>query len=192
VAISEQVATGGQTSFTIAGGYNVGQLQIFANGVLLNSGDFTASNGTSVTVNRARIVGDVMRFHAVSGLFNNTSTVVFTAKEVAAAGPGQQTFTISGGYNVASIQVFLNRTALSSSDYTATNGTTIVLSAGLAATVLGGWILRVQSFENFALVGALPLSGGTITGDLNISGTIRQNSVSVQNIAIAAAVAFGI
>jgi hypothetical protein len=60
--IQEITATGGQTTFTITGGYTVGSLQVFANGVNLGGGDYTASNGTTVVVNIARTVGDVMRF----------------------------------------------------------------------------------------------------------------------------------
>ena len=63
--IQEITATGGQTTFTITGGYTVGSVQVFANGVNLGSGDFTASNGTTVVVVAPRNSGDVMRF--VSG-----------------------------------------------------------------------------------------------------------------------------
>jgi hypothetical protein len=63
--ILEVSATGGQTSFTITGGYTVGSLQVFANGINLGAGDFVASNGTTVVVNNPRNAGDIMRF--VSG-----------------------------------------------------------------------------------------------------------------------------
>jgi hypothetical protein len=60
--IQEITATGGQTTFTITGGYTVGSLQVFANGINLGGGDYTASNGTTVVVNNARKGGDIMRF----------------------------------------------------------------------------------------------------------------------------------
>jgi hypothetical protein len=63
--IQEVTASGGQTVFTVTGGYTVGTVQVFANGINLGSGDFTASNGTTVTVNNTRNAGDIMRF--VSG-----------------------------------------------------------------------------------------------------------------------------
>jgi hypothetical protein len=69
--IQEFSATGGQTTFTITGGYTVGTVQVFANGVALGSTDFTASNGTTVVVNTARNVGDVIR--TVTGI---TSTSI--------------------------------------------------------------------------------------------------------------------
>lgn len=42
----------------------------------------------------------------------------------------QTTFTFTGGYTVGLIDVYVNGTRLSTSDYTATNGTTIVLGVG--------------------------------------------------------------
>jgi hypothetical protein len=63
--IQEFTATGGQTTFTISGGYTVGTVQVTANGVALGSGAFVASNGTTVVVNTARVAGDIIR--VVSG-----------------------------------------------------------------------------------------------------------------------------
>lgn len=42
----------GQTAFTVSGGYVVGAIELFLNGVLLHGGgdDYTASNGTSITL----------------------------------------------------------------------------------------------------------------------------------------------
>ena len=42
----------GQTVFTPAGGYSVGQIELYVNGVLLygNGDDYTASNGTTITL----------------------------------------------------------------------------------------------------------------------------------------------
>lgn len=46
---------------------------------------------------------------------------------------GQTTFTITGGYTVGLVDVFVNGTRLSTSDFTATNGTTVVLGVGVVA-----------------------------------------------------------
>ena len=53
-------ATAGQTVFTVTGGYTVGYLQVYLNGVLLNSGDYTASNGTSFTLGVGATLGDIV------------------------------------------------------------------------------------------------------------------------------------
>ena len=51
-------ATAGQTSFTAT--YNVGYVQVFMNGVLLNAADYTASSGTAVVLAVAASVGDIL------------------------------------------------------------------------------------------------------------------------------------
>jgi hypothetical protein len=57
-------ATAGQTVFTVNGGYTVGYLQVYHNGVLLNATDYTASNGTSFTLAVAAYVGDIVESFA--------------------------------------------------------------------------------------------------------------------------------
>lgn len=76
VNIQEFTATGGQTTFTVSGGYTVGTVQVFANGINLGSTDFTASNGTTVVVNLARKAGDIIRVISggTSSSVNNIET----------------------------------------------------------------------------------------------------------------------
>jgi hypothetical protein len=59
---SVQTATSGQTSFTVD--YTVGYLDIYVNGVKLAPSEFTANNGTSVTLGEAAFAGDVVEFYA--------------------------------------------------------------------------------------------------------------------------------
>ena len=51
-------AMAGQTSFTAT--YNVGYVQVFVNGVLLNAADYTASSGTAVVLAVAANAGDIL------------------------------------------------------------------------------------------------------------------------------------
>ena len=51
-------ATAGQTSFTAT--YNVGYVQVFVNGVLLNAADYTATSGTAVVLAVAANAGDIL------------------------------------------------------------------------------------------------------------------------------------
>ena len=60
-AVQEFTATGGQTIFTVSGGYAVGTVQVFANGINLGSADIVASNGTTVTLLEPRTAGDIIR-----------------------------------------------------------------------------------------------------------------------------------
>jgi hypothetical protein len=53
----------GTTVFSVTGGYPVGQLDVFMNGVRLISGDdYTATNGTSFTLTNAALPGDVVQY----------------------------------------------------------------------------------------------------------------------------------
>lgn len=51
-------ATAGQTTFTVT--YTVGYIQVYLNGVLLNSTDYTATSGTSVVLSVAAALNDIV------------------------------------------------------------------------------------------------------------------------------------
>lgn len=56
-------ATADQTLFTVTGGYRVNQLSVFRNGVQLSqSSDYTANDGSSVTLVSAANAGDTLLF----------------------------------------------------------------------------------------------------------------------------------
>lgn len=59
--ITEVTATAGQTAFTPSGGYLPGYVDVSLNGIALSSADFTATNGTTVTLSAAAAVGDEFR-----------------------------------------------------------------------------------------------------------------------------------
>ncbi len=60
-------ATAGQTTFTVT--YTVGYIQVYLNGVLLNSTDYTATSGTSVVLSVAAALNDIVETIA----YNTTS-----------------------------------------------------------------------------------------------------------------------
>ena len=53
-------ATAAQTAFTVS--YTVGLIQVFMNGIKLSGSDFTATNGTSVTLASGAAAGDLLEF----------------------------------------------------------------------------------------------------------------------------------
>lgn len=82
------------------------------------------------------------------------STTQFTATA------GQTTFTPSGTYQTGFINVIRNGSQLAPTDYTATNGTTVVLST--AASL--GDVVVIEVYNLTSVTNALPLTGGTVTG----------------------------
>ena len=83
-------ATADQTLFTVTGGYRINQLAVFRNGVRLVDGqDFTARDGSSVTLLTAANLNDTIEFQ-----------VFDTFKIAEAIQPDVSTQTISGELNV--------------------------------------------------------------------------------------------
>jgi len=87
--ITEVTATASQTTFTPAS-YTVGFLNVYQNGVLLGSADYTASNGTSVVLSTGATVGDLLLFESfnVSSVLNAipATTGAVSPSYLAAAG----------------------------------------------------------------------------------------------------------
>jgi hypothetical protein len=89
---------------------------------------------------------------------------------------GQTTFTPSGSYQVGFINVIRNGSQLAPADYTATNGTTVVLANACVA----GDVVVVEVYNLVSIANALPSTGGTVTGatTFNSSVTINGGSAS--------------
>lgn len=86
-----------------------------------------------------------------------TTTAYRTVTEFTATA-SQTTFT-PPSYNVGFINVYLNGVLLGSADYTATNGTTVVLATGASA----GNLLTVESFQISSVANAIPNAAGAVS-----------------------------
>lgn len=125
-----QTATSGQTTFTIPGGYRVGLIDVYMNGSRLQNGtEFTATSGTTVVLSNPASSGDELEFVNYVDfltLAQNKSTV---NKTIQTATAGQTTFTVSGGYTSGYLDVYMNGARLNSNEYTANNGTSVILNS---------------------------------------------------------------
>ena len=97
------------------------------------------------------------------------SSSVFTATA------SQTVFTPSGTYQVGFINVIRNGSQLAPADYTATNGTTVTLASACTA----GDTVVIEVFNLTSLTGALPLTGGTVTGATTFNSTVQINGANV-------------
>jgi hypothetical protein len=144
-------ATAGQTTFTITGGYVVGLVDVFINGARLLPTDYTATNGTTVVLGTGALLNDAVT------VLNYTSTIAAlpTSRDVIdyTATAAQTTFTVSGGYTVGLLDVYVNGSKLTAAEFTATNGTTFVLTE---ASVVGN---QVQAIRYNASVTGISGSG---------------------------------
>ena len=84
-------------------------------------------------------------------------------RDVYTATSNQTSFT-TGGYTPNFVSVYLNGVHLAQADYTATNGSDVVLASGATADDT----VEIVSFGTFQVADVLPISGGTMTGDLII------------------------
>ena len=92
-------ATSGQTTFTASGGYTVGYVDVYQNGIKLVGGgdDFTATNGTTVVLTQGANVGDTVEIVAYQ-----LATVVSTAGAKAGGGIIVNRTTIDESYTFPS------------------------------------------------------------------------------------------
>jgi hypothetical protein len=148
----EFTATLGQTTFTPSIGYISDLIDVFYNGTKLSETDYTATNGSTIVLSQgADLAGDIIEvaiYNPVSGVSNNTlrQQTTFTASAA------QTTFTVN--YTPGLLDVYFNGSRLSNEEYTANNGTSIILSE--AAT--GGEIVDI--FVYSYQVGAFSGVGG--------------------------------
>jgi hypothetical protein len=101
-----------------------------------------------------------------------TTTAYRTVTEFTATA-SQTTFT-PPSYNVGFINVYLNGVLLGSADYTATNGTTVVLATGASA----GNLVTVESFQISSVANAIPNAAGSVSSSNIVTGAVTPAKLS--------------
>ena len=120
----------GQTVFTVSGGYAANALDVYYNGSKLQPvTDVTTSSGSTITLQFPSTLTDVIDVVGINVL----SSIGTVSRQSFVATAGQTSFTISGGYQANSIDVFQNGVKLQNAvDVTVTSGTAIVLITAAA------------------------------------------------------------
>jgi hypothetical protein len=115
---------------------------------------------------------DGTQWGAIAGGGGETSFLQYeytaTAAQTTFSGADDNSATLS--YTVANLIVTLNGVVLDNGgDYTATNGTSVVLTSGAAA----GDLLQVIAFKSFTVADMVPAStGGTFAGNVAVTGDL--------------------
>ena len=165
-ATTQQTTFTGNDDSSNSLSYTAGQIDVFVNGVRQSAADYTATNGTSVVLGAGASAGDTVNINAF-GTFSVADVIVARAEFDYTATAGQTSFTGSDNdsqtmaYTAGRIDVYLNGSRLNvTDDYTATNGTSVVLEAGAQA----GDSLVVVSH------GTVNLAANIVAGDLDLNG----------------------
>ena len=155
------VSTAGQTVFTVSGGYTINQLSVFRNGIRLSQGkDYTASNGSTVTLLSGANNGDNIEFE------------VFDSFQVADA------ITSSGTNQVLSsnLDVQGNLTAVThigNVTGTAATFTTITVNDQISGNITGT---------------AATFTTGTFSGPVSVGGTLTyEDATNVDSVGLVTA-----
>lgn len=95
--------------------------------------------------------------NTIKQLGGDAASSYFRTEPIAATASGQTSFTVPGGYTPGAIFVSLNGATLPPADFTATNGTTVVLASGNG--IVAGSVMLVHVLSAFEVADALPLGG---------------------------------
>lgn len=162
--------TGSQTAYTMsAAPATTTSILVSVSGVLQDPSTYSVS-GTTLTFSAAPPAGTgniSVRFLGIpaSGV---TSTAYRTQTEFTATA-GQTTFSVPS-YTVGYIDVYRNGAKLGTADFTATNGTTVVLASGASS----GDLVTTVSFYVSSVLNAIPAVANAVTTSYINSGAVTQ------------------
>jgi len=170
--------TGSQTAFTLsAAPANTNSIIVAISGVLQDPSTYSVS-GTTLTFSAAPPAGTgniSVRFLGIpaSGV---TTTAYRTVTEFTATA-GQTTFT-PPSYTVGYINVYRNGALLGTADYTATNGTTVVLASAASS----GDLVVVESFYVSSVLNAIPATANAVTDTYLNTGAVTTAKIADANV----------
>ena len=113
LSATDLTATASQTVFASAGSYTPGFVQVYRNGARLGNADFTATNGTTITLASAATAGDLVtiEYYTLTSLTNAlpltggtvTGTVTFNSAITGAAATFSGDMSFNSGYGSAAV-----------------------------------------------------------------------------------------
>ena len=151
-------ATAGQTAFSFT--YNVNYLDVFLNGVKLAASEYTATNGTTVTLSEAAFAGDLLEFFS----YNTAGTGSGTVSSFNDLTDGTLTSPSSNDILVYNGSAFVNQQTLNLSGGVTAGGFT----GDLAGNVNAG-VVTATTFKTGASGSAINVTTTSITGPSTIT-----------------------
>ena len=168
-------ATAAQTTFTTS--YTPGNVNVYLNGLRLKeTDDYQANNGTSIILSAACELNDIVEIEKIGTMYTYLDNIFLSTRQtIVVPSNGQTTFTITGGYKLSFVDVYLNGIKLNiPNDVTASDGSTITI---LTPSLEENDIIEVVGLgREFTPANAIAVTGGTVYGSLSV-----QNNVNVTN-----------
>jgi hypothetical protein len=162
--------TGSQTAFTLsAAPANTASILVAVSGVLQDPSTYSVS-GTTLTFSAAPPSGTgniSVRFLGIPA--SGVVTTAYRTQTEFTATSGQTTFT-PPSYTPGFIDVYRNGVLLGSADFTATNGTTVVLAIGATA----GDLIETVSFYVSSVLNAIPATAGAVNSTYLLDGSVTR------------------
>jgi hypothetical protein len=166
--------TGSTTAFTLsAAPANTNSILVAVSGVLQDPSTYSIS-GTALNFSAAPPAGTgniSVRFLGIPA--SGVTTTAYRTQTEFTATAGQTTFSVPS-YTVGFIDVYRNGALLGSADFTATNGTTVVLAAGASS----GDLVETVSFYVSSVLNAIPATNGAVTSAYLLDGSVTQAKLS--------------
>jgi hypothetical protein len=159
---------GSTTAFTMSvAPANTASVLVAVSGVLQDPSTYSVS-GTTLTFSAAppTATGNISARYLGIPASGVTTTAYRTITEFTATA-AQTTFT-PASYTVGFIQVFRNGVLLGSADYTASNGTTVVLAVGATT----GDLVTTISFYVSSVLNAIPATTGSVNSTYIAAGAV--------------------
>jgi hypothetical protein len=170
--------TGSQTAFTLsAAPANTASIIVAVSGVLQDPTTYSVS-GTTLTFSAAPPSGTgniSVRFLGIPA--SGVTTTAYRTQTEFTATAGQTTFSVPS-YTVGFIDVYRNGALLGSADFTATNGTTVVLAAGASA----GDLVETVSFFVSSVLNAIPATAGAVNSMYLLDGGVTTAKIADANV----------
>jgi len=165
---------GSTTAFTMSvAPANTASVLVAVSGVLQDPSTYSVS-GTTLTFSAAppTATGNISARYLGIPASGVTTTAYRTITEFTATA-AQTTFT-PASYTVGFIQVFRNGVLLGSADYTASNGTTVVLAVGATA----GDLVTTIGFYVSSVLNAIPATAGAVSSTYIAAGAVGNTQMA--------------
>ena len=162
--------TGSQTAFTLsAAPANTSSILVAVSGVLQDPTTYSTT-GTTLTFSAAPPSGTgniSVRFLGIPA--SGVTTTAYRTQTEFTATAGQTTFSVPS-YTPGFIDVYRNGVLLSSTNFVATNGTTVVLNNAASS----GDLVETVSFFVSSVINAIPAVAGAVTSSYLLDASVTQ------------------